>query len=389
MPAGEFDLVVVGGGIHGAGVAQAAAAAGQRVLLLEKRYPAAETSSRSSKLIHGGLRYLETGQFGLVRESLRERELLLKLAPGLVRRVPFFIPVYRQTRRRPWQIRIGLTLYALLGGLRRNTWFRSVPRRDWGRFGGLSTDGLQAVFQYSDAQTDDAALTRAVAKSAKSLGATLHWPAELIAANRTENGFRVEYRHEGEKRECQTACLVNATGPWINAVRERVFPPPPGKDVDLVQGAHILLDRRLCDGVLYVESPRDGRAVFIMPWGESQSLVGTTETTLTDPPDDPQPLAEEIEYLEQTLRHYYPDCDAAITGQFAGVRVLPRGEGIAFRRPRETVLVTDDDSRPRYLAIYGGKLTCYRATAERVLHRLRHSLPPRTRIASTRDLPLT
>jgi len=415
MPAGEYDLVVIGGGIHGAGVAQAAAADGQRVLLLEKRQPAAGTSSRSSKLIHGGLRYLETGQFGLVRESLRERELLLKLAPGLVRRVPFFIPVYRETRRRPWQIRLGLSLYALLGGLKRHARFHSVPRRDWGRFGGLKTHRLQAVFQYFDAQTDDAALTQAVVKSAESLGAECLWPAEFVAARLTDGGYRVEYRHEGGAlaervphtggtAECETTVLVNAGGPWINAVRERISPRPPGIEVDLVQGSHIVLDRRLCDGVLYVESPRDGRAVFIMPWGENQSLVGTTETTFTGRPDDVQPLPEEITYLEVTLRHYFPDCDAAgetpgvsktpgvlppsIVGQFAGLRVLPHGEGSAFRRPREAILASDDDSRPRYIAIYGGKLTSYRATAERVLRRLRRSLPPRARVASTRELPL-
>jgi glycerol-3-phosphate dehydrogenase len=389
MPAGEYDLVVIGGGIHGAGVAQAAAAVGQRVLLLEKRQPAAGTSSRSSKLIHGGLRYLETGQIGLVRESLRERELLLKLAPGLVHRVPFFIPVYRQTQRRPWQIRIGLSLYALLGGLTRNARFHSVPRRDWGCFMGLKTEDLQAVFQYFDAQTDDAALTRAVVKSAESLGAESQWPAEFVAAHRTENGFRVDYRHDGDERLCEATCLVNAAGPWINGVRERIFPPPPGIEVDLVQGAHIVLDRRLCDGVLYVESPQDGRAVFIMPWGENQSLVGTTETAFTGRPDDVQALPEEIAYLEGTLRHYFPACDAATVGQFAGLRVLPHGEGSAFRRTRETILVTDDDPRPRYVAIYGGKLTGYRATAEKVLQRLRRSLPARSRIASTRELPLT
>lgn len=389
MPAGEYDLVVIGGGIHGAGVAQAAAAAGQRALLLEKREPAAGTSSRSSKLIHGGLRYLETGQFRLVRESLRERELLLRLAPGLVHRVPFYIPVYRETRRRPWQIRIGLSLYALLGGLSRNTRFHSVPRREWGRFDGLKSEGLQAGFQYFDAQTDDAALTRAVVKSAESLGAMCVWPAEFVAAQRTENGFDVKYRHSDEERECETTVLVNAAGPWINGVRERVLPLPPGKEVDLVQGAHIVLDRRLCDGVLYVESPQDSRAVFVMPWGEDRSLVGTTETSFTGRQDDVQPLPEEIAYLEATLRHYFPNCGAATVGQFAGLRVLPQGEGSAFRRTRETILVTDDDARPRYIAVYGGKLTGYRATAEKVLRRLRGSLPARTPVASTRELPLS
>ena len=162
-----YDVVIIGGGIHGVGVAQAAAAAGHRVLLLEKTALASATSSRSSKLIHGGLRYLESAQFGLVRGSLRERTLLLQLAPDLVRRLPFHIPVYAGTTRRPFTIRAGLSLYALLGNLAPDCRFASLPRTDWPDLDGLATDGLQAVFRYYDAQTDDAALTRAVMASAR------------------------------------------------------------------------------------------------------------------------------------------------------------------------------------------------------------------------------
>src|SRR5574337_1703287 len=142
----DFDLVIVGAGIHGAGIAQAAAAAGHSVLVLERQTIAAGTSSRSSKLVHGGLRYLEQFDIKLVRESLVERERLLKLAPALVKLVPFYIPIYRNTRRRPWEIRVGLSLYALLGKLRAHARFRSLPRRDWGRLNGLQQGGLQAVF---------------------------------------------------------------------------------------------------------------------------------------------------------------------------------------------------------------------------------------------------
>src|SRR5580693_10304486 len=134
-----FDVVVVGGGIHGAGVLQAAAAAGHRALLLEKGALASGTSSRSSKLIHGGLRYLESGQFALVRESLRERAIHLRIAPELVQLKPFYIPVYRDTRRRPWQLKLGLWLYALLGGFDAATRFGAVPRREWPSLDGLET----------------------------------------------------------------------------------------------------------------------------------------------------------------------------------------------------------------------------------------------------------
>src|SRR5271167_4239880 len=151
----EYDVIIIGGGIHGAGVLQAAAAAGFRALLIERRALASGTSSRSSKLIHGGLRYLESGQFALVRESLRERAILLRIAADLVELKPFYIPVYRQTRRRPWQLKLGLGMYALLGGFNAGTRFGAVPRSEWAALDGLERQGLEAVVRYHDAQTDD------------------------------------------------------------------------------------------------------------------------------------------------------------------------------------------------------------------------------------------
>ncbi len=175
----QYDVVVVGGGIHGAGVLQAAAAAGHSALLIERAGLASGTSSRSSKLIHGGLRYLESGQFALVRESLRERAIHLRIAAELVELKPFFIPVYRDTRRRPWQLKVGLWMYALLGGFDASTRFGAVPKAEWSTLDGLDTQGLDAVIRYHDAQTDDAMLTRAVVQSALSLGAELAMPASF------------------------------------------------------------------------------------------------------------------------------------------------------------------------------------------------------------------
>ncbi|MCR4301236.1 MAG: FAD-dependent oxidoreductase, partial [Sulfuricaulis sp.] len=180
MAGPDYDVAVIGGGIHGVGVAQAAAAAGYSVLLMEQNNLGSGTSSRSSKLIHGGLRYLESAHFGLVRESLREREILLHIAPALVQRVPFYIPVYTATRRSPWKIRAGLSLYALLGGLSPETRFESVTRSRWQDLDGIATHGLRAVFRYEDAQTDDARLTQAVMQSAQSLGAELRCPANFL-----------------------------------------------------------------------------------------------------------------------------------------------------------------------------------------------------------------
>ncbi len=386
----RFDVVVVGGGIHGVGVAQAVAAAGHTVLLLEKRALAAGTSSKSSKLIHGGLRYLESGQLRLVHESLIERRILLAIAPELVRLVPFHMPVYRTTRRRPWQLRIGLALYALLGGCRRAMRFGSIARRDWPELDGLVTRDLVAVLRYFDAQTDDAALTRAVMRSAQSLGAELALPAELFAAELRGDAAIVSYVHAGRQEECEAAVLVNAAGPWAVEVAHRVAPAVDVPSVELVQGSHIVVPGEPRRGIYYVESPRDGRAVFVMPW-HGHTLVGTTETRFRGDPDHVQPLAAERHYLVSVLKHYFTPhaaLDARRVDSFAGLRVLPAGAGHAFHRSRETLLVADRPMRPRALGIYGGKLTGWRATAEHVLRRIAPSLPERRARADTRTLRL-
>ena len=383
----NYDVVILGGGIHGAGVAQAAAAAGHSVLLLEKSEPAAGTSSRSSKLIHGGLRYLETLQFSLVRESLRERQLLLKNASSLVKLIPFYIPIYKQTQRRPWQIRIGLSLYSLLGGFGSDMRFRTLVKTEWDQFRGLKTDGLQKIFQYYDAQTDDVALTRAVLKSAGSLGAETKYPARFLAAERTEIGYRVHFQFDNHDQNCVASVLVNSAGPWINNVHEQIRPAPPRIEVDLVQGAHVLFDQRICDGVLYTEAPRDGRAVFVMPWQE-KVLVGTTETVFNGSPDEVSALPTEAAYLEETLHEYFPEYTGNVVGSFAGLRVLPKSDGKPSARSRETILVADDPATPHYVAIYGGKLTGYRATAEKVMNLVQRSLPTRKPIATTDRIEL-
>jgi glycerol-3-phosphate dehydrogenase len=385
------DVVVVGGGIHGAGVAQAAAAAGHRVRVLEKQALAWGTSSRSSKLVHGGLRYLESGQFGLVRESLEERALMLRLAPELVTLRPFFIPVYPQTRRRPWQLALGLTAYAVLAGLGRTARFGRLPRHQWERLDGLDTRALQAVFRYFDAQTDDELLTRAVMKSAVSLGAELALPAEFLRAEITRGGVRVVYREGTAERECDARVLVNAAGPWAAAVSRQVTPAPPVPALELVQGTHIILRGGMQRGIYYVESPQDGRAVFVLPW-KGAVMVGTTETPFEGDPDQVRPLAREVDYLLAVLARYFPawrGADASVVERaFAGLRVLPAGRGGAFHRRRETMLEVDDPRRPRFLALYGGKLTGWRATASRTLERLRPSLPARRLRADTRTLRL-
>jgi glycerol-3-phosphate dehydrogenase len=387
----EYDVIIVGGGIHGAGVLQAAVAAGHSGLLIEKRALASGTSSRSSKLIHGGLRYLESGQFGLVRESLRERAVHLRIAADLVELKPFFIPVYADTRRRPWQLKLGLAVYALLAGFGAGTRFGSIPRRDWPQLDGLETRNLDAVIRYYDAQTDDAQLTRAIVASARTLGGELAMPADFLAANLTDDGVAVSFQSGGARIEAKARVLVNAAGPWATEVARAIRPAIFIPDVDLVQGTHIVVPMQVKSGIYYVESPSDGRAVFVMPW-QGATLIGTTETPYRGNPDQVQPLPEEEEYLLAVARHYFPAVSSLtrkdILQRFAGLRVLPAASQSAFDRSRETIFTTDRDPHPRVLGIYGGKLTGWRAAAAHVMERISPSLAVRPRRAATDQLVL-
>jgi glycerol-3-phosphate dehydrogenase len=387
----EYDVVIVGGGIHGAGVLQAAAAAGHSALLIERRALASGTSSKSSKLIHGGLRYLESAQFALVRESLRERAIHLRIAAELVELKPFFIPVYRDTRRRPWELKLGLWMYALLGGFDKTTRFGSVPRSEWLHLDGLKTQDLDAVIRYHDGQTNDALLTRAVVQSALSLGAELAMPGTFVKAVLAENAVVVTYANADSTVKCAAKVLVNAAGPWATQIARAVEPAIGVPDVDLVQGTHIVIPLPLTQGIYYVESPTDGRAVFMMPWAGA-TLIGTTETPYRGDPDAVRPLPEEEEYLLAVARHYFPAMNSLtrndITERFAGLRVLPAATQAAFDRSRETIFTADRDPRPRVLGIYGGKLTGWRAAAEHVLGRIGASLPAAVRRAETDQLIL-
>ncbi|MEN8132169.1 MAG: glycerol-3-phosphate dehydrogenase/oxidase [Pseudomonadota bacterium] len=391
MTTSRFDIVVIGAGIHGTGIAQAATAAGYSVRVLEQ-YPqlARGTSSRSSKLIHGGLRYLETGQFHLVMECLRERQILLHNAPQLVRLRPFFIPVYDWSKHQPWILRTGLSLYALLGGLGPQMRFKTLDHRQWQHLEGLRTKNLRVVFQYYDAQTDDRALTHAVMHSATRMGAELILGATVTRIELGDTGGIVQFSQAGQISECHAKVIVNAAGPWANDVLQRVSPRQSPYPYDLVQGTHIIVPGRLHTGIYYVEAPQDGRAVFIMPWGEN-TLVGTTERIYTGAPDAIKPSNTEIEYLLEVVRHYFPQKTYErnnIIHVFAGARVLPKGRNAASARLREISLITDRELRPRLISIIGGKLTAYRATAQKVMNKIASSLPPRTPIANTKYIPL-
>lgn len=377
----DADVLVIGAGIHGAAVARALTRRGCKVVVAERSAPAAGTSSRSSKLIHGGLRYLEHGNLGLVRESLRARAALLREAPDLVERADFLIPVWRDGSRSPWLIRAGLSLYALLAGLGPDTRFRSLPRAEWPLADGLAADGLLAVFRYTDARTDDAGLTRRVLDEALVGGAVLRCPAEVAAIALDDDGATVTLREgvaaESGESHLRVRAVVNAAGPWVARVHGRVAPALPPLAVELIRGSHLELPFRPLAGIYYLESPRDGRPLFVNPRGD-HLLVGTTEVAVTDAElDCIEPSAAEVDYLLEAVARHFPGWAAAggleVRARWAGVRVLPvaaAGDEGVNARSRELALVADRPLRPRFVSLVGGKLTTHAAAAEQVVERL-------------------
>jgi glycerol-3-phosphate dehydrogenase len=384
--AADVEVAVVGGGILGVGAAQACAAAGYSCAVVEQTGWAAGTSSRSSKLIHGGLRYLETKQFELVRESLAERAILLRIAPELVKPLAFNIPVYPATTRRPWQLWAGLGLYGVLAGFTALARFGTRSPRALARTG-LEQDGLQRVFRYWDAQTDDARLTRAVLASARALGVEAICPATLVAAEREDTGYRLRLDGQGGTRELRCGYLVNAGGPWVNEVVARIAPVATQRNIDRVLGSHLVLEGRLHDEAFYLESPVDRRAVFVLPWHDGTTLLGTTERPFEGDPAQAAVNADDRAYLLATLRHYFPAERPRIVREFAGVRVLPHGDGRAFQRPRDCVFHVDA-AHPNLVSLYGGKLTGYRHTGQDVVAKVRQALGPRPHRADTATLRL-
>ncbi|NNE38369.1 MAG: glycerol-3-phosphate dehydrogenase/oxidase [Gammaproteobacteria bacterium] len=372
----KYDLIIVGAGIHGVAVAREAVREGMKVCLIEQfDKPAQGTSSKSSKLIHGGLRYLESLEINLVYECLRDRKRLLDLYPDDVKLVKFYIPVYEDSSRSALVIRAGLTLYATLGGAKSANRFRSIPRSKWSELDGLNSDGLNHVFQYHDAQTDDAKLTRIVLDEAMEKGARVMFNCELTSCYASGPGVKVDYQYNNDTLTLESKYLINAAGPWVNHVLQRCEPTVTPLDIDLVQGSHIELPGILDQGIYYLEAPQDQRAVFAMPW-KGHIMVGTTEKMYRGDPAKVAPTQEEVEYLLTVYNHYFANnsnkkVSSDVIASWAGLRVLPRSDENAFNRSRETIFHKNDIDNMRIISIYGGKLTSHYSTARKLLKQIR------------------
>ncbi len=383
----QFDLLIVGGGINGAGVARDAAGRGLSVALAEKDDLAAHTSSASTKLIHGGLRYLRTFEFRLVRESLRERERLLRIAPHLVRPLEFVIPP--QAAGPPgFLLRAGLFLYDRLGGRQTLPRTRTVDLAHHSVGSGLRNPAGRA-FVYSDCWVDDSRLVVLNARDAADRGAQIWTRTELVNAMREGGHWRVTLRTTAGERQVRARAVVNAAGPWAGELPSRLEGARARHPVRLVKGSHIVLPRLFEGEQAYLITVTDGRVVFAIPFLGDFTLVGTTDTPWRGPPARPAIDAEETDYLLTAINEVFARKVSKddIVWSFSGLRALhDDGAERASQVTRDYVLDLDL-SGPALLNIIGGKLTTYRRLAEKVLEKLA-PLFPGMRGRWTDDAPL-
>ena len=369
----DRDLLVIGGGINGAGIARDAAGRGLSVSLVEKADLAAATSSWSSKLIHGGLRYLEHYEFRLVAEALAEREVLLKMAPHLVAPLAFVMPHVPELRPR-WMIRVGLFLYDHLGRRTHLAGSRGVDLRVPPYNSGLNPS-LKNGFVYSDCRVDDARLVLANAMSARELGAEVLTRTECLSAERSGAVWRARLRlPDGNERVVRVRAIVNAAGPWVKDVLNQRLAQPSSDNVKLVQGSHIVVPR-LYDGEhAFILQNNDRRVIFMIPYESEYTLIGTTDVALGSNPEVPCASAAEIVYLCTAVNRYLrsPIAPADVVWSYAGVRPLyDDGTADPSAVTRDYTLRVDaaNEAAP-VLSVFGGKITTYRRLAEHALERL-------------------
>jgi glycerol-3-phosphate dehydrogenase len=384
-----FDLLILGGGITGAGVALDAALRGLRVGLIDKGDFASGTSSVSSKLVHGGLRYLEHGNFRLVYEALHERRRLLANAPHLVRPLRFVVPFYQGTRVPPWEWRAGLTLYDLLAG--GGNLHRSRPRPVAGlrhEFPGLRPDGLLGGAEYHDAQMDDARLCVEVVRTAALQGARVVNYVEAIAFEKTGgqiSGVRAQDRVGGREFTIPARVVLNATGPWMDAVCALAGDAPYLR-LRPTKGVHLIAPDRGFAAAFLLLHPADGRVFFVIPW-LGKMLVGTTDTACDDRPENLAVTPGDVAYLLDAFNHYFtpPLQKEELLGSFVGLRPLIRARaGEPSALSREFRLFT---SPTGLLSAAGGKYTTYRHMAEEITDAVVGRLGRRT-FTRTRTFPL-
>jgi glycerol-3-phosphate dehydrogenase len=358
-----MDIAVIGGGINGCGIAWELARRGYGVVLHEQGICGAQTSSATTKMIHGGLRYLERMHVGLVRESLRERAWLLRHLPELVRPLEIMLPVYDDSPRSRIVIRTGLLLYDALAGRENLDRHRSLSAEEIAARAPVTREGLRGGFSYWDAQVDDYELVRTVVRCAVRDGVEVREQTRVDALQRDGERDGDEWivrTHHGDER--RFSLIVNAAGPWMNELL-RANGIPAAYVLSLVRGSHLVLTRRASATGLLLQSTSDRRVFFVLPWKET-TLVGTTEVVQREPLDRVRASDEEIDYLLARYNRYFrtPISRRDVASTFAGVRPLVGRATNPSAIGRDSRVVRDHN----VINVFGGKMTTFLALARRV-----------------------
>jgi glycerol-3-phosphate dehydrogenase len=385
----DYDLAIIGGGINGAGIARDAAGRGLRVLLVEQHDLASATSSASTKLIHGGLRYLEHYAFRLVREALIERERLLRLAPHLIRPLRFVLP-HHSGLRPAWLLRLGLFLYDHLGGRKLLPATRDLDLRNEPAGAALKSDFTHG-FEYSDCWVDDARLVVLNAMDAAERGATVRTRTRCAHAKRVGGRWHLTLQGRTHQDGATARALINAAGPWVAEVGRSVLGLPSSAPVRLVKGSHIVVPKLFEHDCAYIFQGADGRIVFAIPYEGAFTLIGTTDIDYTGDPAAVAATPDEARYLCGVASDYFrtPVQPSTVVWSYSGVRPLyDDGASKAKDATRDYVLDLDvQDPATPLLSVYGGKITTYRRLAETALSRLRPYLPVGTHWTDMVPLP--
>ena len=375
----DFDLAIIGGGINGCGIARDAAGRGLRVFLCEQRDLASGTSSASTKLIHGGLRYLEYNEFRLVREALMEREVLWGIAPHIIWPLRFVLPHHKNLRP-AWLLRLGLFLYDHLGGRKRLPPTRSVRLRS-DPVGAPLKPEFQRGFEYSDCWVEDSRLVVLNARDAAAKGARIATRTRCVSADRTGTGWQLDLHDEmtDERSTIRARALVNAAGPWVADVAGSVIRGNVPAAVRLVQGSHIVVPRLYDHASCYIFQNADGRIFFLIPYEREFTLIGTTDLEFHGDAKDVRASQQEIDYLCAAASEYLkvPVTPDMVVWTYSGVRPLyDDGSSAPQEATRDYVLKLDaDNDKAPLLSIFGGKITTYRRLAEAALELLLPHVP--------------
>ena len=366
-----YDIFIIGGGINGAGIARDASGRGLKVYLAEKGKVGSATSSWSSKLIHGGLRYLENYEFKLVAESLREREVITRIAPKITKPLPFIIPHSKKLRSK-LLIRLGLFLYDNLGGKTK------IPKSSKINFNKKYKNILQSKFvdgfQYYDVQVDDKKLVEMNIDDSKKMGATILEYTKVIDAKRNENFWEITLDNN---EVIKSKILINAAGPWINETVNNVLKINTNKSIRLVRGSHIITKKLYDEDIAFTLQNDDNRIVFVIPYKEEFSLIGTTEVDVNTP-DNPSISDDEKIYLINSINNHFVKqiSQADIIDTYSGIRPLIEDFKEASKVSRDYVFdLNIQNIGSPLLNIYGGKLTTYRKLSEKVMEELTPYLP--------------